>query len=208
MQNPDIRNKVGEYFLSKYGVRHPSMLLEFEKKKQDTNIERYGVPHQMHISDNILKIKSSKLEKYGNENYNNIKKNKETCLERYGVNNVMKVEEIFNRQKSSSFSKNEINNLIYQSTYELDFIKKCLSMNIRIENGPSIDYAFDGKDHKYYSDFYLPEYNLVCEIKSNYIYNMEVDINERKKASSIKNGYNFLFIIDKNYTEFEKILIR
>lgn len=72
--------------------------------------------------------------------------------------------------------------------------------------GPTISYLFEGIDRKYHSDFYLPNFNLICEIKSEYIYNKEVKINEIKKESSIKSGYNFIFIIDKDYSNFIKII--
>lgn len=77
---------------------------------------------------------------------------------------------------------------------------------IIIEEGPTISYLFEGIDRKYHSDFYLPNFNLICEIKSEYIYNKEVKINEIKKESSIKSGYNFIFIIDKDYSNFIKII--
>lgn len=63
-----------------------------------------------------------------------------------------------------------------------------------------------GKNHTYHSDFYLSEYNLICEIESNYIYNMEIPINGLGREYSIINEYEFLFIVDKNYTDFEKII--
>jgi hypothetical protein len=225
MQNNEIRNKVGEYFLSKYKIKHPSMLLEFEEKKKSTNLKRYGVSHQMEILENTDKIKKTKLEKYGDENYNNMEKHKETCLkkygdenynnvkkakqtflERYGVDNNMKSRDLFMKNQISRFRIKYIGNLSYQGSYELDFIKRCQLFNINIENGPSIEYVFDGKNHTYHSDFYIPEYNLICEIKSSYIYNMEIPINESKREYSIINGYKFLFIIDKNYIDFEKII--
>jgi len=51
-------------------------------------------------------------------------------------------------------------------------------------------------------DYYLPDYNLIVEIKSSYTYNYDIEKNEAKKKASLENGYNFIFIIDKDYTEF------
>jgi hypothetical protein len=42
---------------------------------------------------------------------------------------------------------------------------------------------------------------LIVEIKSSYIYEREKKKNEAKKEAAINNGYNFIFIIDKDYTE-------
>lgn len=58
----------------------------------------------------------------------------------------------------------------------------------------------------YYPDFYLPERKLIVEIKSTMWYNKHLNINLAKQKQCILNGYNFIFIIDKNYEEFEKLL--
>jgi hypothetical protein len=54
--------------------------------------------------------------------------------------------------------------------------------------------------------FFIPEYNLIVEIKSSYTYNYELDKNQIKKDYCIKNGYNFIFIIDKDYLYFDNLL--
>jgi hypothetical protein len=207
-QNDKIKEKTKDYFISKYGVDHPSMLEEFELKKQNTNLERYGVKHQMYINDNISKIKETKLGKYGDGNYNNFEKHKETCLLKYGVDNVMKVPEFFIKNIKSSFSTkfNESIGLYYQGTYELDFIEFCVDKNIKIKKGIVIDYVMNNKNRKYYSDFFIEECNLICEIKSSYTYNVDYEENLLKMKGSIDSGYNFLFIIDKDYSELEKII--
>jgi len=95
--------------------------------------------------------------------------------------------------------------LHYQSTYELDFLNKYFNKYI-IENGKSIYYIFNNEKRLYMSDFYLPEYNLIIEIKSSYTYNKELNKNLCKQNEALK-AYNFLFIINKDYTEFEKFII-
>jgi len=44
------------------------------------------------------------------------------------------------------------------------------------------------------------------EIKSDYIFNLAKEINELKRKSVLKNGFDFIFIIDKDYTEFYSII--
>jgi hypothetical protein len=228
IQNEVIKKKLEEYFYENYGC-HPAKLEYFEKKKQKTNREKYGVCHQMQIKKNIHKIKNTniekwgvewifqseeikkkikktKLEKYADENYNNVEKAKITSLKRYGVDNNMKDPYLFSKNQKSRFNINQYKGLDYQSTYELDLIKFCEYKGINIEKGPSLEYLHDSKSHVYHSDFYLPYYNLICEVKSSYIYNKEILINESKRNYSIKSGYNFLFVIDKNYIELEKII--
>lgn len=83
-----------------------------------------------------------------------------------------------------------------------DFIEYCLEKNIEIDNfNGVIDYTFDGKCKKYFPDFYIKSSNTVVEIKSQYTYDCEIEQNEAKKEATITNGFNFKFIIDKNYSD-------
>ena len=60
--------------------------------------------------------------------------------------------------------------LTYQSNLEKYFIEQCYKHNIKINNGLHIPYYFNNTYHTYVSDFYLPEYKYVIEIKSNNIW--------------------------------------
>ena len=114
--------------------------------------------------------------------------------------------DIFKKTQKSCYRINKYKNIIdYQGTYELDFLIIFYNL-FKIERGPTISYIFNNKDKKYYSDFYLPEYNLIVEIKSSYTYEIEKDKNECKKLSALENGYNFIFIIDKDYTNFSSVI--
>ena len=78
----------------------------------------------------------------------------------------------------------------------------CILNNIVIENFKgTIDYFFDGKNRKYFPDFFIKKLNLVIEIKSTYTYECEKDQNEAKKEATINNGFNFKFLINKNYID-------
>ncbi len=95
-------------------------------------------------------------------------------------------------------------NLHYQGTYELDFLDRYYDF-IKIENGKTF-YYFDNKNNKraYISDFYLPDFNLIVEIKSSWTYNNNLIINETKKTAVLDSNINFIFIIDKCYLIFDK----
>ena len=87
---------------------------------------------------------------------------------------------IFIKTQKSGFQMKFHDNtkLNYRRTYEKDFLDYCFDNNISIEQGKRIKYSYDGKEHYYFSDFYYEPRNLI----------------------------DYLFIIDKNYTEFEKLL--
>jgi len=97
------------------------------------------------------------------------------------------------------------NNIFYRGTYELDFLTK-FNDKMNIEKMKSIKYFFNGKYRKYYPDFYIKEYNLVIEVKSSYTYNYNIDMNNAKRNATILAGYNFIFIIDKDYENFLNLI--
>ena len=169
--------------LEKYGVENSSQCPKIKNKKIRTNIEKYGV-------------------EYGFQNEEVKEKIKKTNLEKYGVENPQQNINIFNKQQKSAFQMKKFENLTYQSSYELDFINKYYN-KINIVNGMTIRY---NENKVYFPDFYIPELNLIIEIKSDYTFNSDKEINIEKQKACLEQGYNFIFIINKNYTEFEKLL--
>jgi hypothetical protein len=170
-------------------------------------LEKYGIENIQNLSSVRTKCKETCMLKYGFDNPRKNKivndKVKLTLMRNYGVDHPMKSEEIFNKAQMSAYKhfKFDDTDLKYQGTYELDFIKFCIKSKIHIKNGPIVNYSMSGKNRKYYSDFYLPDYNLVCEVKSLYTFNDDYDENLLKQKFTIDIGYSFLFIIDKDYTE-------
>ncbi len=95
--------------------------------------------------------------------------------------------------------------MTYQGTHELDFLTKYYD-KLEITEMDSIVYFFNEKNRHYFPDFYITKYNTIVEIKSTYYYKLYLDKNLAKKEACLTNGYNFIFIIDKDYTEFENLL--
>ena len=62
------------------------------------------------------------------------------------------------------------------------------------------------KNKNYYPDFYLNRYNLVIEIKSDYIYELQKKLNLKKERKTKEKGYYYLLIKDKNYKKFNTFL--
>jgi hypothetical protein len=117
---------------------------------------------------------------------------------------------IFKKQLLSSYKIIYYNEELFsQGSYELDFLNYCDKNNIIdiISNGPSLEYELNGKKHIYHVDFFIEKYNLIIEIKSSYTYNYDLDKNLVKREYSEKLGYNFLFIIDKNYEPLNEYLV-
>jgi len=217
--------KVKETTLELYGVGMPSVV---DKRRKTTN-ERYGVDNAYKLKEFQEKAKKTKLNLYGDEYYSNSEKHKETILTKYGVKNISEIEfvkeqrkktcmknygvenplqniDIHRKQLVNSGKLKHYKNYTYRSTYELDFIKLCESLNISLCQDIVVKYFFNDKHRRYYPDFYIKEFNLLCEIKSSWTYNSSLEQNLVKEQSCLSNNYNYIFIIDKNYDEFiEKI---
>jgi hypothetical protein len=195
--------KVKKLNLSKYGTEHTLSLEDVKLKRISTLESKYGIDNISKISQS--KVKNTKYLKYGSASYNNRSKAKETMISKYGVENSQHKSEFFNKQQTSGYKLKKHNNLYYRGSYELDFILYCERNNILIENGPSIKYNHKNKNRTYHSDFYLPYYNLICEIKSKYYYERYIDLNLVKMKTCLNEGYEFTFIIDKNYQIIDEI---
>lgn len=94
-------------------------------------------------------------------------------------------------------------NILYQSNLEKDFLNFCFNNNINVINGPEIPYIFNNKSKIYVSDFYLPDYKYIVEIKAThrFYYN---DIKSGKQQAknfaaeeyAKQNNLKFKFVLD------------
>ena len=75
-----------------------------------------------------------------------------------------------------------------------------------VGRGKFIKYNFEGKFKIHYPDFYIESLNLIVEIKSSYYYNKFIEKNKAKMNSCIGLGYNYIFIINKNYSVIDLLL--
>lgn len=216
----------GKTNLSKYGNISPLGNKEIIKLSKKTLLKIYGV-------DNISKVDYIKedrkifmknnpvfgtdkfidiiLEKYNTNNVSKLDwvkdKKKQTTMKNYGVENPSQSAEVFEKsQISGKKIKKHTCGLFYRGTYEKDFLDFCLLNDIKVEKGISIKFNFNNKRKVYHSDFYISNKNIIVEIKSSYYYDKYRLMNEIKKEETIKNGYNHIFIIDKDYTQFLKIV--
>jgi len=208
MQNKKIKNKQKNTLKIKYGVEHALQNKIFVNKSKETSIRKYNIDNYAKTAESKLKVKNTCNIKYGIDNAFKLKKTqnkfKITSLIKYGVEYPMQNNDIFEKQQTSAFKCGVYNNIFYRGTYELDFLTK-FNDKLNIEKIKSINYFFNGKNRKYHPDFYIKQYNLVVEIKSSYTYNYNIDMNNAKKGATILEGYNFIFIIDKDYTDFLNI---
>ena len=97
-----------------------------------------------------------------------------------------------------------------QSSYEVDFLKHAESFGKLhlIEKGPILPYYCntENKMRKYVVDFKIKDTNILIEVKSTWILNNHLENYNDKKQSTINKNYNLFLVLDKDYSEIDKIL--
>jgi len=187
-ENYNNRIQSKETCLSIYGVENPSQSDEIKNKKCETSMKNYGVNNVLQSNEVINKIKC-------------------TMLKRYGVTNPMQNRELFLKAKRTlnKIHQYKDTSIYYQGTYELDFLNNYID-KIKIEQIDKIPYNFKNKIRYYHPDFYNKKLNLIIEIKSDYTFNLELEKNLSKQKGCLDKGYNFIFIINKDYENFDLLI--
>lgn len=79
----------------------------------------------------------------------------------------------------------------------------CIDKNITVENGLKIPYIFNNGKHDYISDYYLPDYKIIIELKSkNIYYRMQLQngkLQAKIKAAedfALNNNMKYIFLFD------------
>ena len=202
-------NKAKETCMKKYGVEHHRKVPEIQKKAEATVLEKYGVKWVFTKDEVYNKIRETHKLNHGVEYPLQSKEIQKKCLEeikkRYGSSYPMQNPESFKKAQSSSFKKKscwidgkECKDIL---GYEGFALQKLHDERTNGLDGvvfgtgdlPHFEYKTpnDNKNHVYYPDIFIPEDNLIIEIKS--FWTMELDKNiELKKKSVVDNGYKYL----------------
>lgn len=202
------REKSKQTCLENNGVEWPTQSKEVLKKRNSNNKNKYNVISYTQTEECQEKIRKTCSEKYGKSSYLATEdcqiKSRKTCNEKYGVDYPSQNKEIHKKQ----FPKMKMHDVgvKYQGSYEKDFLDLCKQLNLEVKRGKTIKYIFKNKQKIYFSDYYLKHFNLIVEIKSWYTYDLHKERNIEKRKSALNKGYNFLFVIDKNYNKFLRFL--
>ena len=108
-QNENIKQKIKQSCLSKYGTDNYTKTDECKQKRKNTTLKKYGVENVFQNNEIKEKIKQKNQLKYGVENYSFTSEYKEkvkkTCLERYGVENYAKLSECKQKAEDTNLKK-------------------------------------------------------------------------------------------------------
>ena len=95
---PEIYKKTKDSLIKNYGVEHPAQSKEVRSRMEETCLEKYGVNNVFKVEEVKNKAKKTNLEKFGTEYAIGSKqvrdKAKSNLLEKYGVDNAFKAEEV------------------------------------------------------------------------------------------------------------------
>ena len=232
LQCKEFKDKSEKTLMKNYGVTIPIRSKLIRDKFNKTIVERYGVENALENKEILDTLKHKMFEKHGmyffetdefknkskltclknlgcenpSQNKNVRHKAINTCIKRYGFEYYLQNPELFTEYLKSSFRMKKYKNtdLYYQGLYEKDFLDLCEKLNILkfVKRGCTIRYNMNGKDLIYFPDFYIEKDNMLIEIKSSYWYNVHKEKNIIKERTCKELGYNYLLILDKNYTDF------
>lgn len=106
----------------------------------------------------------------------------------------------------------------YLSSYEADFLRyldkelKWPASDLFSPSPHTYTYEYKGKSHFYMPDFFIPSLNLEVEIKDDgSALNINSESREKDKIKdelmkSLSNMFNYIKIVNKNYTKFNELI--
>lgn len=208
----EFQEKSEQVCLEKYGAKY---YVKSEKYKQEM-IEKYGVEYYVKSE----KCKQEMIEKYGAEYYMQSKeakqrreefqeKSRQTSLDRYGVPYPMQNPDILEKAVRNAFKRKLFTfpsgREEYIQGYEHFCIQELLDKEgysedeifVSCKNVPRVPYISpkDGKQHYYFPDIFIPKgterkRDMVVEVKSLYVYNLDKENNLAKWTATHELGYN------------------
>jgi hypothetical protein len=187
MGSEHFKEKTKEKIEREWGGSHPTKHKSVQDKIKKTTLEKYGYDC---ILKDREKMKKGMLEKYG-EDHNmkilSIHEKTMKSMKRY-YSYILPSGKIIKLQGYEKFGVEYLLNFFDESDIETDQkeINKILGQ---------IKY---GMDKKYYPDIYVKSINKIFEIKSSYIYNLNLEKNLAKKEACERKGIEFEFLIFDN----------
>lgn len=215
IQTQACKDKMKATNIKKQGVEYNIHLLKNKAKLRQGLINKFGGPSSF-LSQQVR----DKAMKTMNEKYNMKDlqaKAEATNLVRYGARNAMQNAEVSERSmKNAKATKDYMlpsgKNIKLQGFEPgaldllLNFYDEESILNKRTDM-PEIYYLTDdGKYSKYYPDFYLPNDNLIVEVKSWYTYKNNFRNTDMKRKACEYLGFEYLLIMFNKKNELIKFI--
>lgn len=202
----EVKEKCRNTCIKKYNTDNPAKAQIIKNKIKNTFNKNYG-GHPMKDNKIKEKVKNTCFKKYGGyPAESNDVKNKmiNTFMEKYGcfptqTSKVM--EKLIHSSKSYKkyiMPSGKIRNIQGYEKFALDILlKEYNEEQIKTDRSdiPRIKYINNNKIKYYFPDIYIPDKNLIIEVKSSWTYKLNEDINKIKENETKHQGYNFEFWI-------------
>ena len=129
-----------------------------------------------------------------------------TCIKIYGVGHPNQVPEILERNQKNGFKRKlyitPSGEEWYLQGYEIDVAPRLIqeygekNITSDIKKVPRIPWTDeDGKEHRYYCDFYVESLKLIIEVKSTWTAQKNDDKIKRTRKASNELGYDFRLVV-------------
>ena len=183
MHNATIKKKVKDTCFDRYGG-YPAESQEVKDKMNKTNMERYGCHPSQH-PDIRGKINETNMERYG-------------CHPSQTIEIQEKMQQNGKKYKPYIMPSGEIRMVQGYENYALNILVKSYKEEEIKSNRtdvPRISYINNNKQKYYFPDIYIPHMNLIIEVKSEWIYKCNEEVNKLKEKATQTQGYQFEFWI-------------
>jgi hypothetical protein len=198
----NIKSNRKKSMTEKYGVGHNFLIPEVKNKIREGNIIKYGDPIVTKNRDVIEKIKKTNLEKYGGNspmcNEKVKEKSRESTFERFGS-----LYPPFKTYKEYCMPSGKVVKYLgYENRAYAKLLTEMIEEDFLIAGSDlnkilkPIEYLDpDLKKCLYYPDIFIPKCNKIIEVKSNWTYEINKEINTIKGKACLALGYDFEFWI-------------
>lgn len=208
-KDPLIKARIILTNLDKYNTINPTTIIEIKEKRKKTYIKKYGVDNPIKVEKFKEKRKQTNLKFYGIEYPSHTEKGIKTNLLKYGVRHPMQNPTIFKKMLRSRFKIKEFitktglkfNYQGYEDVglkFLLEELKIPENKIFNIKNNLPIIWYLNPKNNKlsrYYPDLWIPDLNLLIEIKSEFTMKLDLDVNIKKHEICNKYGFNHIILI-------------
>lgn len=197
--------------IEKYGTLNTCDSLDAEQLQKRNDKISIGHKNKKHTKEHHEKIIESK-ERNNTLNHSEETKQKisDSLKEYYQTNSdvSVNVSNKFTTNNKKGYITGKINEIFYRSSYEKIFIEYCVKNNIKIQSAESkdfrLEYYIDNKRHYYYPDFYLPDFNVIVEVKP--LSMLDVNNNQEKIHEGLTQ-YKFLLITEEELENLDECFL-
>lgn len=215
----EVRTKCSDTMVERFGATSAIANPKVMEKLRGTKIERYGDP----AFNNLPKMCATKKSRYGHRFYTNQSKASATRMVRYGAAHCNPVEsrktnrlrygvdwpmqnadiltkshEAAFRYKPHTLPSGRVVRLRGYEPQALDWLLRSFSENeLEVVGVPSIPYLYQGGEHRYFPDIWIPSRHLLVEVKSLYTLRVGFQVLQAKAEAVLAAGYAFSVILVK-----------